>query len=362
MLGPATHFYAQRLKNIQKKISVDEAYLISKATDIIHFTGFPQLVPEERESLLIITKNKAFLFHHNFSPTLKNFPELIYIPQTNLSKIEEILKQENTANLSIDEQTLVAKEFKFFKKLFKKNIIPMPDDFIWQFRLQKDELALANQQRAGQIIAQVFEKISQWLHAGITEKQLAGKIIGLMMEMGSEGPAFPTIVAFGSNGALPHHQPTDKKLKQNTAVLIDAGAKFNGYRSDMTRTFWFGKKQDQEFLDMEKIVKQAYQESIKIIEKGAQEQIIKDIDDAARSYIERQGLGNEFIHTTGHGIGLDIHEPPSVSWMNKDTLLPNTTITIEPGIYIIGKFGYRYENTIYVTKNSYQVITKKNDH
>jgi Xaa-Pro aminopeptidase len=358
MLGPATHFYAQRIKDLQKKISIGEAYLISKATDVIHFTGFPQLVPEERESLLIVTRNKAFLFHHSFSPTLKNFPELIYIPQTRLNKIEETLKQENITSLLIDEQTLFAKEFKFFKKLFKKNISSFPEDFIWQFRLQKDELALSNQQRAGEIIAQVFETIPKWLHAGITEKQLAGKIIGMMMELGSEGPAFPTIVAFGSNGALPHHQPTDEELKQNSAVLIDAGAKFNGYRSDITRTFWFGKKPDRQFLEIEKIVKQAYQQSIEVIENGVKGQIVKDIDDAARQYIEERGFGNEFIHTTGHGIGLDIHEPPSVSWLNKTVLLPNTTFTIEPGIYLMGKFGYRYENTIYITKDSYQVITK----
>lgn len=358
MLSSDAHFYAQRLKTIQKKINPKEAYLISKATDIVHFTGFPQLVPEERESLLVITNKNAFLFHHSFSPTLKNFPELVYIPQTALKKIKETLKQEKIEILKVDKKTLTAEEFEFFKMIFGNNLKSFDKNLMWDLRIPKDELALKYQFKAGEIIAKVFQIIPQWLESGVTEKQLAGKIIGSMMELGAESPAFPTIVAFGENGALPHHQPTDRKLKLNEAVLIDAGAKFNSYRSDMTRTFWAGEKPSEEFLKVEKIVKQAYKQAIKIVEKGSTGKFIKQIDDAAREYISNNGYGNEFIHTTGHGIGLDIHEPPSVSWLNKTPIITHSTFTIEPGIYLHKKFGYRYENTIYVTKNNYQILTK----
>jgi Xaa-Pro aminopeptidase len=358
MMSSDTHFYAKRLREIQKKINPNEAYLISKGTDIIHFTGFPQLVPEEREALLLITNKKAFLFHHSFSPTFNDFPELIYIPQTDLKKIDEKLRQENIENLLIDKKTLTAEEFDFFKKSLGEKLKFFDQDLIWELRIPKDELALKYQEKAGQIIAKVFKTIPSWLEKNITEKQLAGKMIGLMMELGAEAPAFPTTVAFGSNGALPHHQPTDKKLEFNKAVLVDAGAKFNGYRSDMTRTFWFGNKPSEEFLKIEKIVKQAYQQALNIVENGSTEKTVKQVDDGARDYIENHGFGNEFIHTTGHGIGLDIHEPPSVSWLNKAPIIENSTFTIEPGIYLLNKFGYRYENTIYVTKNGYQILTK----
>ncbi|MCC6710899.1 MAG: M24 family metallopeptidase [Candidatus Pacebacteria bacterium] len=359
MMSNSTHFYAQRLKVIQQQIEPGEAYLISKATDITHFTGFPQLVPEEREAFLCLTQQQAFLFHHSFSPTLSNFSELTYIPETSLNKIHLTLQQEKITTLYLDEKTLFADEFKFLSQFFSdEKLKKIEPQLILKSRLIKDELALAHQQTAGQIIAQVFDQLPQLLAVGLTEKQLTGKIVGLMMELGAESPAFPTIVAFGANGALPHHQPTDRKLLPNEAVLIDAGAKVNGYRSDMTRTLWFGNKPTPEFLKIEQIVKTAYDQATAIIQNGPQTHLVKDIDDAARNYITQQGYGNEFIHTTGHGIGLEIHEYPSVSWFTKEPIEPNTTITIEPGIYLVGQFGYRFENTVYITDNSYQVLTQ----
>lgn len=353
-----THFYAKRLRIIQKNISLNQAFLISKPTDITHLTGFPQLVPEEREALLCLTSKKAYLFHHSFSPTIPHFPELTYIPQTNLKRINQVLSTEKIETVQIDEQTLTAEEYKFFYNHFQEKLTTCAPEYFWQFRLEKDELALTYQQKAGKIIAQVLELIPKSFYEGITEKQLAGKIIGMMMEMGAEAPAFPTIVAFDEHGALPHHQPTDKKLKKETAVLIDAGARFHGYRSDMTRTFWFGENPESEFLSIEKIVKTAYKKATQVIKNGPENKIVKDIDDAARNYIETQGFAEEFVHTTGHGIGLDIHEPPSVSWSNTTPLKSNITFTIEPGIYLKNKFGYRFEDTIHLSDKGYTVLTK----
>ena len=358
-MSTVTNFYAQRLKQLQEQILPQQAYLISKAADIIHFTGFPQLVPEEREALLVITNDKAFLFHHSFSPVLGNFKELIYIPDTNLSKIQLTLNKENINTLWLDENSLYAEEYKFFNHSFgQQNLKKIIPNQLANLRLIKDDLAAEYQAKAGQIIAQVFAAVPQFLQLDLTEKQLAGKLLGLMTELGAEAPAFPTIVAFGANGALPHHQPTDQKLRANEAVLIDAGAKFNGYRSDMTRTFWFGDQPDEEFLKIEQIVQQAYAAATQVIADGPQNHIIKDLDDAARNYIEQQGFGNEFIHTTGHGIGLEIHEPPSVSWFTHEPLKAKTTFTIEPGIYLKDKFGYRYENTVYLDDNGYKVLTE----
>ncbi|NCN45186.1 MAG: hypothetical protein COU63_03970 [Candidatus Pacebacteria bacterium CG10_big_fil_rev_8_21_14_0_10_36_11] len=353
-----THFYGQRLKKIQKNIAINEAILVVKPTDITHFTGFPQLVPEEREALLCITNQKAFLFHHSFSPTITDFSELTYIPQTNLKKLQQTLEQENIKILWLDEQNLTAEEFRFLQNHFTGKLETCSTDFFWKYRLEKDELAMVYQQKAGQIIAHVLETIPQFFHNGITEKQLAGKIIGLMMELGAEGPAFPTIVAFGENGALPHHQPTDKTLKSEMPVLIDAGAKFNSYRSDMTRTYWFGQQPTTKFLEIEEIIKTAYKKAEETIKLGPNSQEVVVIDQAARKYIEQQGYGEEFIHTTGHGIGLDIHEPPSVSWMNHTALKAGITFTIEPGIYLKNEFGYRHENTVHLTENSFTVLTK----
>lgn len=354
-------FYTQRLQNFQNTLAPQEAYLISKATDITHFTGFPQLVPEERESLLCITATKAFLFHHSFSPTLSGFSQLTYIPQTSLERIIQTLQSEDIQKLWIQADTLTAEEYLFFQKNFQKKsqeIEACKPGLFWKFRILKDELAQSYQRKAGQIIAQVFENLPSLLTEGITEKQIAGKITGMMMELGAESPAFPTIVAFGKSGALPHHQPTDTPLQMETSVLVDAGARFEGYRSDMTRTVWFGTKPSAEFLEVEKIVQDAYQKSLQILEAGPKDITAQDVDTAARQLIENAGFGNEFIHTTGHGVGLDIHEPPSVSWSNTAPLKVDMTITVEPGIYLPEVLGYRYENTIQLTETGYTVLTR----
>lgn len=361
MIDSPVAFYTKRLQNFQKTLAPQEAHLISKATDITHFTGFPQLVPEERESLLCITATKAFLFHHSFSPTLSGLTQLTYIPQTSLEKVVQTLQSEDIQKLWIQADSLTAEEYLFLHKNFHTNsreISPCDPGYFWKFRILKDELAQSYQRKAGQIIAEVFENLPRLLTEGITEKQIAGKITGMMMELGAESVAFPTIVAFGKSGALPHHQPTDTPLEKETSVLIDAGARFEGYRSDMTRTVWFGTRPSEKFLKVEKIIQDAYAESLQLLEAGPEDVTAQDVDTATRQLIEDAGFGNEFIHTTGHGVGLDIHEPPSVSWSNATPLQPGMTITVEPGIYLPEILGYRYENTIQLTETGYTVLTR----
>src|SRR6185369_4782244 len=134
-------------------------------------------------------------------------------------------------------------------------------------------------------------------------------------QLGAEGPAFPTIVAFGAHATLPHHQPGATKLTSETSVLIDCGASVEGYNSDITRTVWFGKKTTPDYLKVKDIVDRAYQIGIECLQqRDLQNKTLtaKDIDVAVRGFISDAGYGNEYIHTTGHGIGLEVHEPPSV--------------------------------------------------
>ena len=132
-------------------------------------------------------------------------------------------------------------------------------------------------------------------------------------------------------------------------ILIDLGATVNGYHGDMSRTVWFGKKPSPEFLKVEEVVKAAYQEAVSALKNRQGQQILaKDLDQAARGVITQAGYGKNFIHTTGHGLGLDIHENLSLNWNNEQPILPQMVITIEPGIYLEGKFGYRYENMVVV--------------
>lgn len=352
--------YRQRLARFQTHLDSTTAVLVSKPTDIVYFTGFPQLAPAEREAFLLVLPKNAVLFHHSFSPAPIQEKWLQSVPKTALAAIADRLNQTAIKQLLIDENTLSVAEYFQLKKLFSGELLPLNAQWVWQLRLVKDAQELAAIKIAGRIAASVFQSIQKELKAGITERAVANRIVALMLEHGADEPAFPTIVAFGPHGALPHHQPTTTKLKPEMPVLLDFGARFQGYCSDMTRSFWFGKQPSAQFQKIEKIVTNAYQQTLTHLQKRSAKQTLtaRDVDGIARNHVAREGFGDQFIHTTGHGLGIEIHEPPSLSWQNEAPIAPGMTITIEPGVYLPKEFGYRHENTIIVTQKSAEVLTK----
>jgi len=240
-------------------------------------------------------------------------------------------------------------------------------DELWKLRLIKSKQEIEDINKAGQIATQALEETLKSLHAGMTENQVKKLIIKKIYELNGEGEAFPTIVAFGAHSALPHHQPTAHRLQPNTPVLIDLGAKFNGYCSDMTRTIWFGDQPSEKFKKIESIIRAAYHNVEAQFRPKADPPRVEiaplpnttaaKLDHAARKVINAAGFGDKFIHTTGHGIGLEVHEPPSLNSRNKMKLEPGMVITIEPGIYLPGEFGYRFENTIEIKTNNFKLLT-----
>jgi Xaa-Pro dipeptidase len=189
---------------------------------------------------------------------------------------------------------------------------------------------------------------------GVTELQLAEECEVLFKKYGSNQLAFPPVIAFGSHTALPHHQPTNTALKKEMAVLLDIGGRVDGYCGDMTRTWWFGDVVPEEFTKLEKIVLEAYAAGLAAVHVGCGSD---EIDQQARNVIDKAGYGKYFIHTTGHGVGLEIHEQPSVYFKKKVLLPEHAVFTIEPGIYLDGKFGYRYENTILIEATGAKELT-----
>ncbi|MGD9129009.1 MAG: M24 family metallopeptidase [Candidatus Woesebacteria bacterium] len=359
--------YSFRISSLQEKIKTHQAILLASASDNFYFTGFEQLTNNEREAFTIISKKQAFLIHNSFSPTPSDNKKLIKIPGCQLKNLTEqvtkIVQNEKITELLIDEDHVSVAEYKALAKIKKLKLLELDKNLTWQLRMVKDEQEIKKMIKAAQIANKVMVSIEKKFKVGISEKKLALILEERMRKLGSEKRAFPTIVAFGTNSALPHHQPTGKKLKKNMAILIDMGAVFENYCSDMTRTFWFAKKAPAEFNKIEKTVKKAYQGAISFLNQKLKQfktEIITDaksIDQTARSIIEKAGFKDYFIHTTGHGLGLDIHEPPSLSWKNEQAIKKNMIITIEPGIYLKDKFGYRYENTIWVGENGIEELT-----
>lgn len=190
------------------------------------------------------------------------------------------------------------------------------------------------------------------LRVGMTERDVARVIHDHYKAHGAK-PEF-TIVGFGQNGAFPHHHTGDTVLVDNTPVLIDTGCRINGYPSDMTRCGWFGDTPDPEFTKVAGIVEQAVQAALDVVRPGV---VARDIDAAARGVIEAAGYGPQFVHRTGHGLGIDIHEPPYITATSDAVLYEGNVFSIEPGIYLPGRFGIRLEDIVTVTADGAEILS-----
>jgi Xaa-Pro aminopeptidase len=203
------------------------------------------------------------------------------------------------------------------------------------------------------IAAGVMRAASGFIKPGESEVSVAARINRMFIEMDAEA-AFPTIVAGGRNSAYPHHVNTGEKLPENGHVIVDLGCRYRGYCSDLTRVIFLGKISPifRRYYDC---VQSARKAVFKTLRPGVK---TGDVDRAARAVLSRTGLGGLFIHSTGHGIGIEVHEKPSVSRGGADVLRPGMVLTIEPGVYRKGAGGIRIEDTVLITKNGCEILTK----
>lgn len=206
---------------------------------------------------------------------------------------------------------------------------------------------------SSQINDNVMKRLHDMLQEGITEKEIYDRMQDIYRECGADEMAFAG-VCFGENSAQPHHiLAEERKLKKGDCVLFDIGGKYKGYCSDMTRTFFFGGVTDLQ-REVYELVLAANRAAEEIIKPGVR---FCDIDRVAREVIEKGGFGDKFIHTTGHGIGLDVHEPGGrVSEDNEAYVQEGNLFSIEPGIYLDGKFGVRIEDLVLVTKDGCRIL------
>ena len=224
---------------------------------------------------------------------------------------------------------------------------------IEQLRMIKTKEEIARIRLSVQTNSQAFEKTVQSIRPGVSESHIAAELEFQMRRLGAEKAAFETIVAAGPRSALPHARPGDRKVGVDELLLIDMGACQDGYMSDMTRMLFFGKLNTR-IRDMYKAVLKAQLAAIAAVHEGI---TTGQVDQKARQVLESEGLGKAFVHSTGHGLGLEIHEPPRVGRRDKTRLQAGMVITIEPGAYIRDFGGIRIEDTVLVTKNGCEILT-----
>jgi Xaa-Pro dipeptidase len=214
---------------------------------------------------------------------------------------------------------------------------------IWEIRKVKASDEIEMMKRANEITGRAFEKAIEELKEGVTEAEIASYIEEVMRREG-DGFAFSSIVAFGENSAFPHHFVSRRKLRRDEVVLIDIGASYRGFCADSTRTFFFGKANEEFKRDYE-LVKEAQTRGIESALAGKE---AGEVDKASRGFLDKYNKGKFFIHSTGHGIGVEVHEEPRVSSGSRQLLSKNMVITVEPGVYYKGKYGIRIEDMVII--------------
>lgn len=220
-------------------------------------------------------------------------------------------------------------------------------------RRTKDDAEVARIERAAAITDSSLATVRSRLTQGITEEQFAFELETQMRRLGATGAAFDTIVASGPNGALPHHNPSDRVISDGDLVVVDCGAMVDGYRSDMTRTFMVGSPSETQ-QRMYDVVIEAQEAGFQTVADGTPS---VDVDTACREVIAEAGWAEAFSHGTGHGVGLDIHELPRIGARVTDILATDDVVTVEPGVYLAEHGGVRIEDTVLVTESGARRLT-----
>jgi Xaa-Pro aminopeptidase len=221
-------------------------------------------------------------------------------------------------------------------------------------RALKDDQEISCIRKASEIAASALNAVLPLIRPGTCERDIALELEYRMRKGGADKVAFDTIVASGPNGSSPHARAGARKFASGDAVMIDYGAVYGGYHSDETCTF-FIERVESDLKAVYGLVKEAHDRAIDAVAVGRS---CREIDRAARELISQRGWGRHFIHGTGHGVGLDVHEAPRISFQSEQLLEAGMVLTIEPGIYLSGKWGIRIEDTIRVTRGKAELLTK----
>jgi Xaa-Pro aminopeptidase len=263
-------------------------------------------------------------------------------------------KRTRRSTIGIEAEHFTIAEKKRLAK-FKPASIRLADapSIVEKLRMVKDEDELQRIRAAVALGASIYDRALEVLRAGVREVEVAAKMELAARSGGAEEMSFPTIIASGPRSALPHGRASTQAIASGAFVVCDFGVILSGYCSDQTRTVWVGDVPDDAHLAYE-AVREAHQAAVDAVRPGI---TVGEVDTAARKVLRKAGFGRYFTHSTGHGVGLEIHESPRVADGQREVLQPGMVITIEPGVYFPGKWGVRIEDMVVVTASGREVLT-----
>ena len=307
-------------------------------------------------ALLINTKENFFITDARYTETAKNQitldDEVVIFDVANLTDEENIGFFQDCNKVGFEENYITYANYNNMVRRYRLKETDETENIIEKQRMIKNDNEISDIRMACKITDDCFKYLLDFIKIGMSEKQIAFEIEKFFIENGADGLAFETIVASGENSSKPHSIPGERTIKFGDVITIDFGAKYKEYCADMTRTFFVGEV-SQENRDLYNFILKAQENATERIRDGADgKQIAKEV--ASTFNLENYSL----IHALGHGVGLEVHERPFLSYRTSYTLKENMVVTNEPGIYIPGKVGMRIEDTIKVNKNDCEVLTK----
>ncbi|QHI73582.1 M24 family metallopeptidase [Aminipila terrae] len=318
------------------------ALLLTKEADIHYMTGIPG-----DDCALLITENKRYIitdFRYIEAVSVLK-PEFEVVVTKQGYELIDFIREMKLDNIGVQDEHLTLCAYNEFCTAFPRDKIVPVTGLTESIRLIKDEEEISLIEKAEAIGDQAFEHILGFLKPGVSEKRVALEIEHAMKLNGADGFSFSTICVSGVNSSRPHGIPSDKLLEDGDFLTMDFGCIYNGYCSDMTRTVAIGHANEE----MVKVYNTVLEAQIYACEHLKAGMHVKDGDYLARKIIEDAGYGEYFGHGLGHGVGLEIHEDPFLSFRGNHVLEENMIVTIEPGIYLPGKFGVRIEDLAIIT-------------
>lgn len=330
--------------------AANQMYLTGVSGDTIRPTLACVMIPAKGESAI-------YVYSVNFEEAKvegKGFKvELVKRREDLVAKIAANVKSLNAKNLVADSLSVETYPF-LMKGLRGQARLKMQSDLLWELRKVKSEKELELMRKAGDLTSIGMKAAYEAIRPGVKEIEVAAEIEYAMRRHGGWGTAFESSVASAGHSAFPHGGCTDRKIAKGDLVVVDIGATYHHYCSDMTRTVVAGKPSEKQ-KKLYEIVKKAQSEAFKAMKPKAK---AKEIDKVARNVITKAGYGEHFVHGLGHGIGLEVHEPPTLNPESKDVLTVGNVVSNEPGIYLIGFGGIRIEDSVLIQKQGSENLTK----
>lgn len=306
-------------------------------------------------SLLITQDTKQLITDFRYIQQANSQAEDFEIINQNgpmINKINELIQHGNYKNVGVEADLITYNEYQALNT--DEVQLSSIEGVIETIRMIKDDFEIKQIQKAADIVDETYEHILKWVKPGMTENEVNNEMEMFMRSKGATCSSFDTIVASGHRGALPHGVASNKVIEEGDMITLDFGALYEGYVSDITRTFAIGEPKEE----MKKIYNIVLESQLAALEQIKPGMTGKEADSIARDIISSYGYGEQFGHSLGHGIGLEVHEGPALSQKSDIVLEENMCVTLEPGIYVEGLGGVRIEDDVLVTKNGLQRFTK----